>query len=63
MHTEKLMAHAKQQVKTIIESLPDDLSTDQVMEELRFRLLVEQTFQELSERGVMDKRASLWIQK
>ena len=59
------MAHGKRQVQTIVASLPDDLTADQVMEELRFRLLVEETFKEIDdERGAQaERRASRWVQK
>jgi len=62
------MPYAKQQVKAIVESLPEDLTVDQVMEELRFRLLVDETLRELDNpreisRAEVDRRASRWLQK
>lgn len=57
------MMHGKQQVRTIIDSLPDNLTTDQVMEELRFRLLVEETLEGLNERVEADRHASKWIDR
>ena len=57
------MAQGKQQVRTIVDSLPEDLTVDQVMEELRFRLMVEETFKELHEHTEADSYAAKWIQK
>lgn len=62
------MAEIKQQVIQIIQSLPDDVTLDDIMAELYFKLQVDAGLKELDEgKGVpheeVEKRISKWLTK
>ncbi|MBM4056258.1 MAG: hypothetical protein FJ264_16635 [Planctomycetes bacterium] len=62
------MAEIKQQVIQIIQSLPDDVTLDDIMAELYFKLQVDAGLKELDEgEGIpheeVEKRMSKWITK
>ncbi|MDN3513409.1 MAG: hypothetical protein NG747_03305 [Candidatus Brocadia sp.] len=60
------MAEIKQQVIQMIQSLPDDVTIDDIMAELYFKLQVDAGLQELDEgKGIphkeIEKRMSKWL--
>jgi len=60
------MAGIKQQVIHMIESLPDEVTVDDIMAELYFRLQVDAGLKELDEgKGIpheeIEKRMSKWL--
>ena len=60
------MERIKQQVIRIIQSLPDDVTLDEVMAELYFKLQVDAGLEELDEgKGIpheeVEKRMSKWL--
>jgi predicted transcriptional regulator len=60
------MAGVKQQVIQLIQALPDDVTVDDVMAELYFKLQVDAGLKELDEgRGIpheeVEKRMSKWL--
>ncbi len=60
------MAKIKQQVIQIIQSLPDDVTLDDIMAELYFKLQVDAGLKELDEgKGIpheeVEKRMSKWL--
>lgn len=60
------MAEIKQQVIQIIQSLPDDVTLDDIMAELYFKLQVDAGLKELDEgKGIpqeeVEKRMSKWL--
>ena len=60
------MAAIKQQVIHMIESLPDEVTVDDIMAELYFRLQVDAGLKELDEgKGIpheeIEKRMSKWL--
>lgn len=60
------MAAVKQQVIRIIQSLPDDVTVDDIMAELYFKLQVDAGLKELDEgKGIpheeIEKRMSKWL--
>ena len=62
------MAGVKQQVIQIIQSLPDDVTLDDIMAELYFKLQIDAGLKELDEgKGIphekVEKRMSRWITK
>ena len=62
------MAEIKQQVIQIIQSLPDDVTLDDIMAELYFKLQVDAGLKELDEdEGIpheeVEKRMSKWLTK
>ena len=62
------MAEIKQQVTQIIQSLPDDVTLDDIMAELYFKLQVDAGLKELDEgKGIpheeVEKRMSKWLTK
>ncbi len=62
------MAEIKQQVIQIIQSLPDDVTLDDIMAELYFKLQVDAGLKELDEgkgipREEVEKRMSKWLTK
>ena len=62
------MAEIKQQVIQIIQSLPDDVTLDDIMAELYFKLQVDAGLKELDEgKGIpheeVEKRMSKWLTK
>ncbi len=62
------MAEIKQQVIQIIQSLPDDVTLDDIMAELYFKLQVDAGLKELDEdEGIpheeVEKRISKWLTK
>lgn len=62
------MAGIKQQVMQMIESLPEDVSIDDIMAELYFKLQVDAGLKELEEgKGMphqeVEKRMSKWLKK
>lgn len=62
------MAGVKQQVLQMIEALPDDVSVDDVMAELYFKLQVDAGLKELDEgMGIpqekIEERISKWLIK
>lgn len=62
------MAGIKQQVMQMIESLPEDVSIDNIMAELYFKLQVDAGLKELEEgKGMphqeVEKRMSKWLKK
>ncbi|HHT9138327.1 MAG TPA: hypothetical protein ACFYEK_13930 [Candidatus Wunengus sp. YC60] len=62
------MAEIKQRVIQIIQSLPDDVTLDDIMAELYFKLQVDAGLKELDEgKGIpheeVEKRMSKWLTK
>ena len=62
------MAEIKQQVIQIIQSLPDDVTLDDIMAELYFKLQVDAGLKELDEgKGIpheeVENRMSKWLTK
>ena len=62
------MAGIKQQVIKMIQNLPDEVSVDEIMGELYFRLQVDEGLKELDEdKGIpheeVEKRMSKWLLK
>jgi hypothetical protein len=62
------MPDLKRQIIRMIEALPDDVTTDQVMEELYFKLQVDAGLQELDDgKGIsmedVEPRMSRWLKK
>ena len=62
------MAGIKQQVINIIQTLPDDITVEDVMAELYFKLQVDTGLKELDEgKGIpheeVEKRMSKWFTK
>ena len=62
------MAEIKQQVIQIIQSLPDNVTLDNIMAELYFKLQVDSGLKELDEgKGIpheeVEKRMSKWLTK
>ena len=62
------MAKVKEQVIKMIEGLPDNVSIDDIMSELYFRLQVDAGLKELDDgKGIpneeFEKRMSKWLQK
>lgn len=62
------MAEIKQQVIQIIQSLPDDVTLDDILAELYFKLQVDAGLKELDEgEGIpheeVEKRMSKWLTK
>ena len=62
------MAEIKQQVIQIIQSLPDDVTLDDIMAELYFKLQVDSGLKELDDgKGIpheeVEKRMSKWLTK
>ena len=62
------MAEIKQQVIQVIQSLPDDVTLDDIMAELYFKLQVDAGLKELDEgKGIpyeeVEKRMSKWLTK
>jgi len=62
------MAEIKQQVINMIQNLPDDVSLDEIMAELYFRLQVDAGLKELNEdKGIpheeVEKQMSKWLLK
>lgn len=62
------MAGIKQQVINIIQTLPDDITVEDVMAELYFKLQVDTGLKELDEgKGIpheeVEKRMSKWLTK
>lgn len=62
------MARIKQQVLQIIQSLPDNVTLDDIMAELYFKLQVDAGLKELDEgKGIpheeVEKRMSKWLTK
>lgn len=62
------MQCVKQQVMKMIESLPDDITVDDIMAELYFRMQVDAGLNELDEgKGMTHEQAkerlSKWLQK
>ena len=62
------MLGIKQQVIKMIENLPDEISLDDIMAELYFRLQVDAGLKELDEgKGIsqeeIEKRMSKWLHK
>ena len=62
------MAEIKQQVIQIIQSLPDNVTLDDIMAELYFKLQVDAGLKELDEgKGIpheeVEKRMSKWLTK
>jgi predicted transcriptional regulator len=62
------MAGIKQQVIQLIQSLPEDISVDDIMAELYFKLQVDAGLKELEEgKGIphekVEKRMSRWLKK
>jgi len=62
------MAGIKQQVVQMIHSLPEDVSVDDIMAELYFKLQVDAGLKELGEgKGIphqeVEKRMSKWLKK
>ena len=62
------MAGIKQQVLQMIQSLPEDVSIDDIMAELYFKLQVDAGLKELDEgKGIphekVEKRMSKWLKK
>ncbi|MCX5887168.1 MAG: hypothetical protein NT096_14865 [Proteobacteria bacterium] len=60
------MAGVKQQVIQLIQALPDDVTVDDVMAELYFKLQVDAGLRELDEgKGIpheeVEKRMSKWL--
>ncbi|MDP2209401.1 MAG: hypothetical protein Q8K98_11635 [Bacteroidota bacterium] len=60
------MNHTKQQVIQLVESLPDDVTVDDIMAELYFKLQVDTGLKELdSGQGIsqeeFEKRMSKWL--
>ncbi|MBI5634849.1 MAG: hypothetical protein HZA15_15385 [Nitrospirae bacterium] len=60
------MAGIKQQVIQMIQSLPDEISIDDIMAELYFKLQVDSGLKELDEgKGIpheeIEKRMSKWL--
>lgn len=60
------MAEIKQQVIQIIQSLPDDVTLDDIMAELYFKLQVDAGLKELDDgKGIpheeVEKRMSKWL--
>jgi predicted transcriptional regulator len=60
------MAAVKQQVIQIIQSLPEDVTVDDIMAELYFKLQVDTGLKELDEgKGIpheeIEKRMSKWL--
>ncbi len=60
------MTDTKQQVHQLIETLPDTVTLDEIMEKLYFRLQVDAGLKELAEaKGVsheeVEKRFSSWL--
>lgn len=60
------MAEVKRQVIQMIQSLPDDVTIDDIMAELYFKLQVDAGLQELDEgKGIsheeIEKRMSKWL--
>lgn len=62
------MAEIKEQVLKMIESLPDDVTVDEIMAELYFKLQVDAGLMELDEgKGIpheeVERRMSKWLSK
>lgn len=62
------MAEVKQQVIKMIQDLPNDISVEDIMAELYFRLQVDAGLKELDEgKGIaheeVEKRMSKWLTK
>jgi ABC-type uncharacterized transport system ATPase subunit len=62
------MAGIKQEVIRMIQNLPDEVSVDEIMGELYFRLQVDEGLKELDEdKGIpheeVEKRMSKWLLK
>lgn len=62
------MAGIKEQVIHMIESLPDDVTVDEIMAELYFKLQVDAGLKELDEgKGIsheeVERRMSKWLTK
>jgi len=62
------MAGIKQEVMHMIQSLPEDISIDDIMAELYFKLQVDAGLKELDEgKGIphseVEKRMSKWLKK
>ncbi len=62
------MAEVKQQVIKMIQDLPNDISVEDIMAELYFRLQVDAGLKELDEgKGIpheeVEKRISKWLTK
>lgn len=62
------MAGVKQQVIKMIQNLPDEVSVDDIMAELYFRLQVDAGLKELDEgKGIpheeVEKQMSKWLHK
>ena len=62
------MAGVKQQVIQIIQSLPEDVTMDDIMAELYFKLQVDAGLRELDEgKGIpqeeVEERMSKWLRK
>lgn len=62
------MAEIKEQVLKMIESLPDDVTVDEIMAELYFKLQVDAGLMELDEgKGIpheeVERRMSNWLSK
>jgi predicted transcriptional regulator len=62
------MAGIKQQVIKMIQNLPDEVSVDDIMAELYFRLQVDAGLKELNEgkgipHGEVEKQMSKWLLK
>jgi predicted transcriptional regulator len=62
------MAPVKQQVLKLIDSLPDDVTLDDIMQELYFRMHVDAALKELDEgKGIpheeVEKRMGKWLSK
>lgn len=62
------MAGVKQQVIEMIQGLPDEVSLDNIMAELYFKLQVDSGLKELDEgksipQEEVEKRMSKWLQK
>ncbi len=62
------MAAVKQQVIQMIQSLPEDITVDDIMAELYFKLQVDSGLKELDEgKGIphkeVEKRMSKWLTK
>jgi hypothetical protein len=62
------MQYIKEDVMKMISTMPDDVSIDDIMEELYFKLQVNQGLQELDEgRGIphenVEKRMKQWLSR
>ena len=62
------MAGVKEQVIRLIEALPDDVTTDDVLAEIHFKMQVDAGLKELNEghaiaHEVVEERMSKWLSR